>query len=202
MGAWAKRRHGDAANGRVGDMAIWRMVGRKSRRAHDGPFRIRLGAPDLRPRRGHTTPMARSAPRIRQPGWHAAPPTAQIRRDSASKVVAVVRAEIFALPIAHSPHRSIAETPFRLFAVTRVNLSFAICHAGASLRRARLSLLAPAGSELLPDSRDQEAVLVANHLRPKITDAAGGLSPVTQRKRDFESDFILVAPVRDIDHGT
>jgi hypothetical protein len=34
--------------------------------------------------------------------WHAAPPTAQIRRGLASKVVAVVRAEIFALPPPHA----------------------------------------------------------------------------------------------------
>ena len=73
-------------------------MGRKSRRALDGPFRPRLSAPDLSRAVDVPPTEACSDPTTRQPWVARRTPTAQIRRGLASKVVAVVRAEIFALP--------------------------------------------------------------------------------------------------------
>jgi hypothetical protein len=52
------------------------------------------------------------------PTWTARrTPTAQIRRGLAGKVVAVVRAEIFALPLAASLIRRLRPAPFHFFSV-------------------------------------------------------------------------------------
>jgi hypothetical protein len=77
---------------------------------------------------------------------------------------------------AHSPIRPRAVSPIRRLAVSSASL----------------------GGELLLDCRDQKAVLSANHLRPKITDTAEGLSPVAHRERDFETNFVSVSLIRDI----
>ncbi|HXM05606.1 MAG TPA: DHA2 family efflux MFS transporter permease subunit, partial [Chthoniobacterales bacterium] len=61
-------------------------------------------------------------------------PTAQIRRGLASKVVAVVRAEIFVLPVAPSPLRPFAVSPIRRFASElRIGASNAIAIAHAMM---------------------------------------------------------------------
>jgi hypothetical protein len=74
--------------------------------------RIRAG---FEPRRGRTTPRGSFGPK-NAPTWTTRrTPTAQIRRGLASKVVAVVHAEIFALPrrFAHSPCRPLVNPPMR-----------------------------------------------------------------------------------------
>ena len=64
----------------------------------------------------------------------------------------------------------------------------------------RFASLAAVYRELLPDCRDQKAVLVANQMGPKITDAAHDLSLIPHGKRDFEINFIGTSPIRNIDH--
>jgi hypothetical protein len=111
----------------VGETAMQRMVGRKSRRAHDGPFRTRVAAPDLSravdippPRLARTResanldgtphPNGSNPARFSQQGGRRSP-----RRDFRPTN----------RPFAASQYRRNALSRIR---VTRVNLSSVICH--------------------------------------------------------------------------
>jgi len=111
-------RVGETAYRRVGEWACRRMVGRKSRRAPDGPSRLRVSAPDLSCALDIRSPEARSDPRTRAKLDGTPHPDGSNPTRFSQQGGLPLSAPRFSPYHAHPPTRPLADTPTRPHAHT------------------------------------------------------------------------------------